>query len=101
MSIIRPFRGLRPTAQSAARVASPPYDVLSSDEARALVKNNPDSFLRVNKAEVDFESGSDPYGEKVYKQGKDNLNRLITTGLMVRDQTPCFYIYRLTWQGIS
>ena len=58
MSVIRPFKGLRPRPEYAAQVASPPYDVLSSDEARKLVKGNPNSFLRVNKPEVDFVNSS-------------------------------------------
>ncbi len=101
MSIVRPFKGLRPKPELAARVASPPYDVLSSDEARAMAANNPDSFLRVNKAEIDFEPGVDSYSEQVYQRGKDNLQRLIDDGIMVRDEKPCLYLYRLTWKGQS
>ncbi len=101
MSIIRPFKGLRPTPEKAHLVASPPYDVLSSDEARAIVKNNPDSFLRVNKPEVDFDSNVSAYGEEVYLKGKENLQRLFNEKIMIRDEKPCFYLYRLTWQGKS
>lgn len=96
MSIIRPFRGLRPQPEKAGKVAAPPYDVLSSDEARELVKENPDSFLRVNKSEVDFPPEESIYGEKVYQRGKENLQRLIEEKIMIRDQSPCFYLYRLT-----
>lgn len=101
MAIVRPFRGLRPRPDIAAEVASPPYDVLSSDEARELAKNNPNSFLRINKAEIDFPSGVDPYSEEVYRRGKENLTRLADEGIMIRDDSPCFYLYRLTWQGQS
>ncbi len=101
MAIVRPFRGLRPRPDIASRVASPPYDVLSSREARELARNNPDSFLRVNKAEIDFEDTVDPYSEQVYRRGKDNLARLINENIMVRDDRPCFYLYRLTWRGRS
>ena len=101
MSKIQPFRGLRPVPEKAAVVASPPYDVLSSDEARELVKNNPDSFLRVNKSEVDFPPDTDLYGDEVYKRGKDNLQRLWDEGIMARDAEPALYLYRLTWQGCS
>ena len=101
MAIVRPFRGIRPKPELAAKIVSPPYDVLSSEEARELVKNNPDSFLRVNKSEVDFPVGTDTYGEQIYAKGKENLDRLLHDGLMMRDDTPCFYLYRLTWQGQS
>lgn len=101
MSVIRPFCGLRPRPEIAREVASPPYDVLSSAEAREIAKTNPNSFLRINKAEIDFDAGVNPYGEEVYRRGKDNLQRLIDEGIMVRDEKPCFYLYRLTWQGRS
>lgn len=101
MSVIRPFRGLRPRPDMAAVVASPPYDVLSSDEARALVKDNPNSFLRVNKPEVDFDASVSSYSDEVYSRGKENLQRLIDESIMHRDPKPCFYLYRLTWQGAS
>ncbi len=101
MATVRPFRGLRPRPEMAREVASPPYDVLSSDEARELAKNNPNSFLRVNKAEIDFEPGVDTYGDQVYQRGKENLQRLIKDGVMVRDEKPSFYLYRLTWHGQS
>ncbi len=96
MAIVRPFKGLRPVPDKAALVASPPYDVLSTDEARAMAQNNPLSFLRVNKAELEFDEGADPYGEEVYKRGKKNLMRLWDEGVMIRDKKNCFYIYRLT-----
>lgn len=101
MSIVRPFRGLRPKPEFAGEVASPPYDVLSSDEARALVEKNPNSFLRVNKSEVDFPPGTSLYSDGVYKKGKENLGRLVSEGIMIRDEKPCFYLYRLTWRGQS
>lgn len=101
MAIVRPFRGLRPKPELASQVASPPYDVLSSDEAREMAASNPNSFLRVNKAEIDFDPGVDPYGDEVYQRGKDNLQRLQDDGVMVRDDKPCLYLYRLTWQGLS
>ena len=96
MSIVRPFKGLRPRPEYAAQVASPPYDVLSSDEARELVRGNPISFLKVNKPEVDFDTGTSIYGEQVYRRGKENLQRLIDDGITCRDGNRCFYLYRLT-----
>ena len=101
MAIVRPFRGLRPVPERAGQVASPPYDVLSADEARALAASNPNSFLRVNKAELEFEPGISPYSEQVYQRGKQNLARLVREGIMVRDEQKSFYLYRLTWRGRS
>ncbi|MDH4158192.1 MAG: DUF1015 family protein [candidate division Zixibacteria bacterium] len=101
MAVIRPFRALRPRPELAGAIAAPPYDVLSSDEARELVRGNPDSFLRVNKPEIDFPRGTDVYSDQVYQRGKENFDRLVNEGLMVRDGTPCFYVYRLTWSGQS
>lgn len=99
--IVRPFRGLRPRPELAGEVASPPYDVLSTEEARAMAADNPNSFLRVNKAELEFDEGVDPYSEQVYHRGKENLMRLIDRGVMVRDAKPSFYLYRLTMAGRS
>jgi len=82
-------------------VASPPYDVLSSDEARVMAADNPISFLRVNKAELEFDPGVDPYSKQVYERGRDNLNRFWDEGTMIRDSAPAFYLYRLTWRGRS
>ncbi|MCD4706361.1 MAG: DUF1015 family protein [Candidatus Sabulitectum sp.] len=94
MSVVRPFRGLRPSREFAEKIASPPYDVLDSNEARNLVKDNPLSFLRVVKPEVDLPSEIDLYSAEVYQQGARNLRRLMEDGLMVQDVKPCFYFYR-------
>jgi uncharacterized protein (DUF1015 family) len=96
MSVIRPFRGLRVRPQYVQQVAAPPYDVLGSEEARERVRENPISFLRVNKPEVDFDPDTPIYSEQVYRRGKDNLDRLVQSGIMCRDEKPCFYLYRLT-----
>ena len=101
MSIVKPFRGLRPRPEFAKEVASPPYDVLSAKEAREMAANNPKSFLRVNKAELEFDDKVNPYSTEVYQRGKDNLHRLIKDGVMIRDSKPCFYLYRLTMDGRS
>ena len=101
MITVKPFRGLRPRADLAELIAGPPYDVLSSDEARRLTKENQDSFLRVNKPEVDFDPDRSVSNEDIYRQGKANLLRLIDDGKMIRDKSPCFYIYRLTWKEQS
>jgi len=82
-------------------VASPPYDVLNAQEARAIVGRRPNSFLRVNKAELEFDDGVDPHSEQVYARAKANLERLVADGLMARDPTPCFTLYRITMAGRS
>ncbi len=101
MSVVRPFRGLRPTPGHANDVASPPYDVLDAREAREIVRQRPNSFLRVNKAELEFDDGVDVHSEQVYARGKANLAQLADDGLMARDPKPCFYLYRLTMAGQS
>ncbi|MBI5507622.1 MAG: DUF1015 domain-containing protein [Deltaproteobacteria bacterium] len=99
MVSVLPFRGLRPVAAKAKAVASPPYDVLNTNEARAMAAGNPISFLRVNKSELEFDDSVNPYSPEVYARGKDNLAKLRATGVLVRDPQPCFYVYRLTMGG--
>jgi len=101
MAIVKPFRGLRPKPEFCKEIASPPYDVLSTEEARKIVKQNPKSFLRINKAELEFSDDMNPYSEAVYQKGKANLQQLIDNGLMIRDENPCFYVYRLTMDNRS
>jgi len=95
MVMVRPFRGLRPRKSLVDKVASPPYDVLSTDEARRMASDNPLSFLHIIRAEIDFEESVDPHSDEVYLKGAENLRRLITEGIMRQDETPCLYIYRL------
>ena len=94
--IVRPFRGLRVCPQHAARVAAPPYDVVDTEEARALAGGNPDSFLHVSKPEIDFPVGVDPHSEEVYARARANLDRLVEQGLLRREETPSLYLYRVT-----
>ena len=94
MVVVRSFRGLRPRKDIANKVASPPYDVLDSDEARVIVRGNPLSFLRVVKPEVDLEEDVDLYSAPVYEQGANNLNSMVEEGTMVLDNRPCYYFYR-------
>ena len=96
LPLIRPFAGLRPLPRYAAEVAAPPYDVLSSDEARERARGNPNSFLHVSKAEIDLPAGTDSHGDAVYRKARENFDRLIREGVLVRDASPCFYVYRLT-----
>ena len=96
---IEPFRGLRPRAASAATIPSVPYDVVSTEEARARAEGNPDSFLRVVRAEVELPADVDPYDDLVYERARHNLREMIADGRMVHDRNPAYYVYRLEVPG--
>ncbi len=96
MALIQPFRGVRPVAALAARVAAPPYDVLNTAEARALAAGNAHSFLHLSKPEIDLPEGTPVEAPEVYAQGRANLARLLAEGVLVQDAQPCYYAYRLT-----
>jgi uncharacterized protein (DUF1015 family) len=93
MAIIKPFKAFRPTKEIAAQLASFPYDVLNSDEARELAKGNEYSFLRINKPEIDLPADLDVYDEKVYEKGKENLHAFIEKQWLKQDEKPSLYIY--------
>jgi uncharacterized protein (DUF1015 family) len=96
MHLIQPFVGLRPAAGRAAEVAAPPYDVLSSAEARARATGRPWSFLHISKPEIDLPPDTDPYAPQVYAKAAENLKALLENGVLTRDAQPCYYAYRLT-----
>jgi uncharacterized protein (DUF1015 family) len=96
MSLIKPFRGLRPVDGRADDVVAPPYDVVDRSEAKALVEGRPWSFLHVSRPEIDLPDGIDAYDPAVYAKGRENLDRMIAEGVLQRDQSPCYYAYRLT-----
>jgi len=96
LAIIKPFQGFRPPSELASAISSPPYDIMTSDEAREMVKNNPDSFLRIIKPEVDFTKGNEPRGDTLHKHGFDNLHAFIKNGKLIQDEKPYFYIYQIT-----
>jgi uncharacterized protein (DUF1015 family) len=98
LTLIRPFRALRPAPGRAGEVLAPPYDVLSSAEARERAKGKPWSFLHVSKPEIDLDPATDPYDRAVYAKGRENLRRMIADGILIRDAKPCYYVYRLTWR---
>ena len=77
MALIKPFRGYRPPENLADKITSPPYDVMTSDEAREMVQNNNDSFLRIIKPEIDYNSGGEPLGDDLHNHGKHTPNKLI------------------------
>jgi uncharacterized protein (DUF1015 family) len=99
LHLIRPFAALRPAPARAAEVAAPPYDVLSTEEARAQAAGNPWSFLHISKPEIDLPPGSDPYAPRVYAKAAENLQRMILDGVLMRDRYPCYYAYRLIMGG--
>jgi uncharacterized protein (DUF1015 family) len=99
MAILKPFRGFRPRAEFAARIASRPYDVLNSEEAREEVKGNPYSFLHVVKPEVDLPPETDHYSDMVYETGKANLERMISEGILFQDEAALLYVYAQTMDG--
>jgi uncharacterized protein (DUF1015 family) len=101
MATVKPFRGLRPNAAYAARIAALPYDVMDSDEARQITAAEPLSILRVTKSEVDLPPATDPYDPAVYAKAKENLDWFIAQGYLAQDTAPCFYIYKQTMGGYT
>lgn len=93
--IVRPFRGLRPRADLAAKIPSLPYDVLDSDEARRLAEGDPHTFLHVVKPEIDLDPSVPVHDARVYAKGAENLRAMIEKGWLVRDPRPAYYVYRL------
>ena len=96
MARIIPFAALRPAPEYASRIAALPYDVMSSEEARVMAKGNPYSFLHVDKAEIDFPPGMAYNDPLVYEKAKENLQSLVSDKILVQDEEPYLYIYRLT-----
>ena len=102
MAIIKPFNALRPKAEFAPQVASRPYDVLNSEEARTEAGGNPFSFLHVTKSEIDLPSGTDVHSQEVYDKAKENLLKFINKDdILFREEKPCYYIYQLVMNGRS
>lgn len=96
---IKAFHGIRPKKQFADKIASPPYDVVNTDEAKEYAEGNPLSYLHVVRAEIDLPSGTALYSPEVYKKAGSNLQKLIKEGYLIKDPTPCLYLYRLTMAG--
>jgi uncharacterized protein (DUF1015 family) len=94
MAKIEPFAALRPQPDLAAQICELPYDVMSSDEARALAAGNPLSFLHVSKPEIDLPAATDIHAPEVYAKGRENFQKLITSGALRRDASSCYYLYR-------
>ncbi len=101
MVTISPFKALRPEAHLARQVASRPYDVLNSKEAKVEAQGNPSSFLHVTKSEIDLPESVDIHSQKVYDKAKENLQAFISRNILFRESKPCYYIYRLIMNGRS
>lgn len=101
MAIFRSFRAYRPSKENQSLIPALPYDVMSSAEAKEMAAGNPLSFLHVDKAEIDLPENTDIYDESVYKKAKENLDFLKSSGAMLQDEKPCFYIYRQIMNGRS
>lgn len=99
MAEIRPFRAFRPAPDKAARVASLPYDVFNRQEAYERVKENPDSFLAIDRPETQFPADFDMYSQEAYDKAHDMLWNQIESGVFIQDEKPCFYIYEQTMNG--
>ena len=95
MALVHPFRALRPVPEAALAVAAVPYDVVSTEEARALAAGNPLSFLHVSRAEIDLVAETDPYSDEVYRKATDNLAWLKQRAPLVEEHLPSLYFYRL------
>ena len=92
--MVKPFAAVRPRPELASRICELPYDVMSSDEARAIAAGNPLSFLRVSKPEIDLPPETDVHAPEVYARGHENFQKLIRDGALQPDTQPCFYLYR-------
>lgn len=101
MSLILPFRALRPQPQLASQVASLPYDVLNTAEARQSASGNPNSFLHITKSEIDLPDETNPYDPSVYEKARTNLSAFISRDILFRENKPCYYLYQLSWKGRS
>lgn len=93
--LVRPFAALRPRRETAQAVIAPPYDVVDTDEARALAADQPESFLHISRPEIDLPENTDPYADEVYARGAGNLRRLVEARTLEREANDCFYAYRM------
>ena len=94
MVVVRPFKAVRPKDELAQKVASFPYDVINSKEARELAKNDEYSFLHVVKPEIDLDKNVNLYDESVYQKAKDNLYSMIEKNILIQDEESMLYIYK-------
>ena len=96
MAVFQAFQALRPVPEKASKVAALPYDVVNREEARIIGEANPDSFLHVDRAEMDLERDIDLYDSRVYEKARENLQKMESDGTLMQDTKKCYYIYELT-----
>lgn len=101
MPRVKPFQAIRPTPESAAKVASVPYDVVNREEAAELASGNPDSFLHVVRPDIDLPADTNPYADEVYATARKNLDRLLNDGVLVRDDKERLFVYRQIMNGVA
>jgi len=99
MSVVRPFRAVRPAKELADKVISLPYDVMNREEAASMADKNKYSFLHICRSEIDLPDEENPYAESVYQKAKSNIDQFLKDGILIRDEKPMFYIYRQTMDG--
>ncbi|MDR2962440.1 MAG: DUF1015 family protein [Bacteroidales bacterium] len=99
MSVVKPFRGYRPQKDLVTKIASRPYDVLNSEEAKQEAGDNALSFYHVIKPEIDLPASVDIHSQAIYDKAKENLQKLIAEGVFVQDSKPCYYVYAQTMNG--
>ncbi|MCW5699796.1 MAG: DUF1015 domain-containing protein [Rhodospirillales bacterium] len=97
--LIAPFAAVRPAHGRAAEVAAPPYDVITTEEARARAADRPWDFLHVSRPEIDLPPDADPHGDEAYAKAASNFSRMQESGVLVRDDAPCYYVYRIVSGG--
>ena len=101
MPRITPFQSVRPNPSLADRIAALPYDVYNREEACIEVKKEPLSFLKIDRAETQFDNSVDTYDDRVYEKARETLDEMIADGSFLMDEKPCFYVYELTMNGRS
>lgn len=94
MSVVRPFRAIRPAVEYADKMISLPYDVMNREEAAAMAKGNPYSFLHICRSEIDLPQEDNPYDVKVYEKAKENIEKYLSDRVLLRDEKPMYYVYR-------
>lgn len=99
MAEIKPFLCIRPAEGKAAEIAALPYDVYNRREAKEAVRDNPDSFLNIDRAETQFDDSVGTYDDRVYQKAHDLLWDMVEQGKFIREETPCYYVYELTMDG--
>lgn len=99
MAVIRPFSAIRPCREKAEKIAALPYDVYNREEAKEMVKRNTESFLRIDRAETQFDDSVDTYAPEVYRKAHELLWGMVEDGSFVKEEKSCYYIYELTMDG--